>query len=247
MVELSFAERLLLPVMRYATIPRHIGFIMDGNRRYAQQQNLVSVKGHDMGSEKLLQVLNWCLLLGVQEVTVYAFSIDNFNRSKEEVDYLMNLAADKFNKMADDEDDFLSKNRIQVAFWGNMELLPERVVSACQRLTERTSFDSPLLRFNILFAYSSKFDLERAKALHLSSTGLPGSGLEDFRKFLFSRDSLPLDLVVRTSGETRLSDFLIWNIRGTTLIAFLNVLWPDLSIFSLARAILEFNRFRIKI
>ena len=213
---------------------------MDGNRRYAKQRDLPSIKGHDVGSDKLLQVLHWCLFLGVQEVSVYAFSIDNFKRAEDEVNYLMDLAAAKFNKMADDQDDFLVSNRVKVSFWGDMTLVPSHVKAACDRLEAKTSTFTPAVRLNVLFSYSSKFEVERAKKLALADSG----ETKDFKKWLFSKDSLPVDLIVRTSGETRLSDFMVWQISEKTLLAFLNVMWPDLSIFSLARALVHFTRFK---
>lgn len=215
---------------------------MDGNRRYAKQRQLPTVKGHDVGSDKLLQVLHWCLFLGVQEVSVYAFSIDNFNRTPDEVTYLMDLAAAKFNKMADDEDNFLVNNRVKVTFWGDMSLVPPHVKAACDKLVSKTSTYTPAVRLNVLFAYSSNFEITRAKKLALAETGTYEH--QDLKPWLFSCDSLPVDLIVRTSGETRLSDFMIWQISEKTLLAFLDVMWPDLTVFSLARAIVHFTSFK---
>jgi ditrans,polycis-polyprenyl diphosphate synthase len=235
MVQSYVEQYVLLPLLKFASIPKHIGFIMDGNRRYAKKRQLPSIKGHDMGSDKLLQVLEWCLILGVQEVSVYAFSIDNFKRSPEEVMYLMDLAAAKFNDMA--EDSFLITNRVKVSFWGNLSLLPSHVKEACDKLVATTSAYQHKVRLNILFAYSSEFEGSRAREL-------AGPENLEISSFLFSKDSFPLDLIVRTSGETRLSDFMILQISQNTLILFLNVFWPELSLFRLGVALFHFTRFK---
>ena len=254
---LSFLEQhLFLPILRCGQTPRHIGFIMDGNRRFAKQRNIPTVQGHDSGSDKLKQVLLWCLNLGVKEVTVYAFSMDNFKRSEEEVSYLMDLAAHKFSTMAEEDDHFLIKNRVSVRFWGDLSLVPDRTREACEGLEEKTSHYEPRVKLNILFAYSSKYELDRAMALSTdesvssastesSTPSSPVNLMASIQPFLFSAKSLPPDLIVRTSGETRLSDFLIWQITSESVIAFLDEMWPELSLWSLAKVLLRYHLFRV--
>lgn len=95
----SWLQRLCVNVLKTGAVPKHVAFIMDGNRRFAQKKNVQKIEGHTKGFDKLAETLQWCLDLGIPEVTVYAFSIENFKRSKEEVDTLMRLAKDKFEQL----------------------------------------------------------------------------------------------------------------------------------------------------
>ena len=250
-VNLSVFERMiLLPFFRHSKVPLHVGFIMDGNRRYAISHDQPTLQGHRMGYSRLRRVLLWCFELGVKEVSVYAFSVDNFSRSKEEVEYLMDLAADKFSLMCQD-DSFIMKQGIRVRVCGERSLLRPDLVEVIERLESKTR-NHTRGTFNILLAYSSKRELQQAVEKvqrDLSSTGGSWKTNDtDSAQLVWDQISshfyiqTPLDLLVRTSGETRLSDFLLWQIEPEkTLIIFEKNLWPNYSLVSFAKSLLRYN------
>ncbi|KAG8588715.1 hypothetical protein GDO81_006070 [Engystomops pustulosus] len=172
--ELSLIERLCANVLKAGPMPKHVAFIMDGNRRYAKKCHVERQEGHSQGFEKLAETLRWCLNLGICEVTVYAFSIENFKRSKEEVDGLMELARQKFT-----------------------------------RLLEEKCF------LNVCFAYTSRHEVTNAvcEVARGVQEGLiePRDVTENLLdQCLYTSHSPDPDLLIRTSGEVRLSDFLLW-------------------------------------
>lgn len=119
-------HNLLIKVLKVGKIPKSVAIIMDGNRRYATQQNKEKHEGHNSGLKKLEEAMQWCLELGVKELTVFALSTDNLKRSQVEVDTLMRLARDSFTKMTEKEG-FMDKNGIQVKILGDLDMLPEDV------------------------------------------------------------------------------------------------------------------------
>ncbi|XP_016104578.1 dehydrodolichyl diphosphate syntase complex subunit DHDDS-like [Sinocyclocheilus grahami] len=121
--QLSFLERLTANILKAGPMPKHVAFIMDGNRRFAQKAHVERQEGHSQGFEKLAETLRWCLNLGIHEVTVYAFSIENFKRSKEEVDGLMELARQKFSRLLTEQEN-LEKHGVCIRVLGDLTLLP---------------------------------------------------------------------------------------------------------------------------
>lgn len=217
-LERILPAKLIIGVLQQAEIPAHIGFIMDGNRRFARTSEKPVLSGHLSGSTTLQHVLDWCYHLNVKEVSVYAFSVDNFKRPLEEVSYLMNLAEKKFTELATDENSVVYRRQVRIKFWGDLRLVPEAVRKACEDLEAVTAkFQGP--RLNILFAYSSAYERKSMCS--------------------FSQDSLPLELIIRTSGETRLSDFMLNQISGKTTIVFVDEFWPQLSLLSFGLAIMK--------
>jgi ditrans,polycis-polyprenyl diphosphate synthase len=241
-MELSFLERhVILPVLKSCEIPGHIGFIMDGNRRHARCMNEHTLVGHRQGYERLQKVLLWCYEIGVQEVSVYAFSVDNFSRSTEEVDYLMNLAIEKLAQLVE-PGSFIMKHGIRVRVCGDKSLLRPELQAVIDRVESETS-EHTAGYFNVLLAYSSKRELDQAiQRAHFEVSPKCISWL-DIESRLYN--STPLDLVVRTSGETRLSDFLIWQLQPEkTLVVFEKHFWPSYSIFDFAKCLLRYDFFR---
>jgi ditrans,polycis-polyprenyl diphosphate synthase len=242
-VELSFFEkRICLPLIRLLSVPGHIGFIMDGNRRYARQQNEPTMIGHRMGYDRLRRVLLWCYELGMEEISVYAFSMDNFSRSQEEVDYLMELAESKLLDLCVDGG-FIMRNEIRVRICGEKSLLRPSLLEVIERVETKTAHHTRGV-FNVLFAYSSKHELGKAIEQCVYTKGNKRTDWDDIVSNLYV--SRPVDLIVRTSGETRLSDFLIWQIKpDETVIVFDKHYWPDYSIVDFMMGLLRYN-FRIR-
>ena len=231
-------------VMRAGPVPRHVAFIMDGNRRWAKQLGVKTLKGHTAGYEAMCGILEHCKDLGVEVVTVYAFSIENFKRDQAEVDYIMDLAMRKFEDAVSETGD-LFKHRVRVRVLGDLTLLPRSVREASARITFATAKnDGPIC--NICLSYTSRQEI--AATVRSVVDGVRDGLLEvdDCDVSLLSRAMYTADLptpelLVRTSGETRLSDFMLWQCASAHL-AFTPVLWPSFSCWQLMKILLDFQR-----
>lgn len=215
--DLSWAQRFALEVIKSGKIPRHVAFIMDGNRRYAKKLHLNhSTDGHVHGFDKLAQALQWCLDIGIEEVTVYAFSIENYKRSESEVNTLMQLAREKFNRFMEEKDE-LNKRGICIRMIGNWTLLPvdlQKCMADVMLLTENNT----KAFLNVAFSYTSRDEI--TESIRDIVDGVKRNELEPnditddlIRRCMYSGRSSDPDLLVRTSGESRLSDFLLWQVR----------------------------------
>eukprot|EP00887_Chlorella_sp_A99_P007833 scaffold20.g7833.t1 len=262
----AWAQRMLAALLASAgPVPQHIAFIMDGNRRYAEQRHLRRVQGHSYGFAKLIAAAEWCLDLGVRHVSVYAFSIDNYKRSGEEVETLMALAEEKLAEMLQ-ERHVLARRGVQVRLTGDLTLAPPSVRAAAQQVMDATRGNTAAV-LNICFSYTASEEMLRAldagnlnagslEAAHTAEAGGNGAAactsgshgggcggggpLAALDARLYTAGCPPVDLLIRTSGETRLSDFLLWQCRHALLV-FTDVLWPDISFLDLAAAILRFQ------
>jgi ditrans,polycis-polyprenyl diphosphate synthase len=242
-VELSLFEKcVILPILRNCKIPEHVGFIMDGNRRFARTKSQPTLHGHRMGYTKLRRVLLWCFEIGVREVSVFAFSVDNFSRSADEIQYMMDLAVEKLGALAK-ADSFVMQQGIRVRICGERSLLRQDLVEIITDLESKTQRHSAGV-FNILLAYSSKRELQQAVSRTHIKANTPILGVWD-NVLSNMYVQTPLDLVVRTSGETRLSDFLIWQIQpNKTLVIFESNFWPNYSLRDFAKNLIRYNYFR---
>ncbi|PJF16970.1 Ditrans,polycis-polyprenyl diphosphate synthase ((2E,6E)-farnesyl diphosphate specific) [Paramicrosporidium saccamoebae] len=224
----SYFRRLVFVILRQGRIPTHIAFIMDGNRRYATKRRLAKRSdGHLHGSRKFEEILKWSLELGVKEVTVYAFSIENFKRPKEEVDTLMRLATEKLEELV--------QNRIRVV--GELDLLPHEVLkSACSAMYYTRHYTNHIV--NICFPYTSTAEILSASNRLLQSGFAP----TESRLSQLMWVGVP-DIVVRTSGERRLSDFLTWQCsqKPSPMIAFVDAFWPDFGLRHLLPMLLRYQ------
>lgn len=213
---LNWAQKFALKVIKSGKIPRHVAFIMDGNRRYAKKLHLsTSTDGHIHGFDKLAEALQWCLDIGIEEVTVYAFSIENFKRSEAEVNTLLQLAREKFDKFMEEKDE-LNKRGICIRMIGNWRLLPadlQKSMADAMLLTENNN--KAIL--NVAFSYTSRDEITesiRDIVDGVKRNELHHSDITDdlIRRCMYSGKSSDPDLLVRTSGESRLSDFLLWQV-----------------------------------
>lgn len=241
--ELNFVERLCASILKVGPMPKHVAFIMDGNRRFAQKCRMERAEGHSQGFEKLAETLRWCLNLNIREVTVYAFSIENFKRSKEEVDGLMELARQKFTRLLEEQAN-LKKHSVRIRVLGNLSLLPGDIQELiAQAMLATQSYNKCFL--NVCFAYTSRHEITSAvseMALGVEDGLLRPSDLSEtlLGKCLYSSNSPDPDLLIRTSGEVRLSDFLLWQTSHSCLV-FQPVLWPEYSFWNLCQAILQYQ------
>ncbi|NWT58710.1 DHDDS synthase, partial [Erythrocercus mccallii] len=241
--ELTIIERFCANIIKAGPMPKHVAFIMDGNRRYAQKCHVERQQGHSQGFDKLAQTLRWCLNLGIQEVTVYAFSIENFKRSKEEVDGLMDLARQKFSRLLEEQEN-LKKHGVCIRVLGDLPLLPVDIQELiAQAVLATRNYNKCFL--NVCFAYTSRHEISNAvreMAWGVEQGLLEPSDVSEslLDKCLYTNNSPDPDLLIRTSGEVRLSDFLLWQTSHSCLV-FQSVLWPEYSFWNLCEAILQFQ------
>lgn len=241
--ELSWLESITARVLRQGRIPKHLAVIMDGNRRYAKLHKKTAIEGHNEGFNKLSEVLFWCRQLGITEVTVYAFSIENFKRNQKEVDALMNLAENKFREILEDRKQ-LEDEGVRIRVLGNTTYLPVSLQQVCAELTLVTQHNTKYF-LNIGLSYTSREEM--CTAIENLVAGA-NKGIVKVRHFseallssaMYSRDSPDPDLLVRTSGEVRLSDFLLWQ-TGFTVVEFIPSLWPELTFWQFLAAILHYQ------
>ncbi|XP_020809105.1 dehydrodolichyl diphosphate synthase complex subunit DHDDS [Drosophila serrata] len=242
----SLTERIAMRTLRICgQIPHHVAFVMDGNRRFARSQHIDKIEGHSRGFEKLADCLRWCLDVGVREVTTFAFSIENFKRSSEEVDGLFNLAREKFDRLLQ-ETARLEEHGIRIRVIGNIELLPpdlQKLMATAMLSTERND----KLFLNVAFAYTSRDEITQAveTVLRHGNEDIEPTDISErlLEECLYTRHSPPPDLVFRTSGETRLSDFMMWQL-STSVLYFSNVLWPQITFWHFLASILAYQRDR---
>lgn len=222
-------------------IPKHIAIIMDGNGRWANRLGLPRVAGHHSGMKNVKKITIAANQIGVQVLTLYAFSTENWKRPKEEVDYLLRLPHEFFIKEIDE----LMRENVKVIMTGYKEDLPEHTLQPIEQAIERTKHNTGLI-LNFAINYGSRKEMiEGIKDLHLDivSGRLNIQDLDDetYEQYLLT-DQLPeLDLLIRTSGEYRLSNFMLWQIAYTELW-FTEVYWPDFKEHHLYAAILEYQK-----
>jgi tritrans,polycis-undecaprenyl-diphosphate synthase [geranylgeranyl-diphosphate specific] len=222
----------------------HIAIILDGNRRWASEKELNPWLGHKKGAETVEQLLDWCEKLGVKFVTLYTFSTENFRRSPEEIGEIMKIAEEKFRKLLTDER--IHRNKVHVKVIGRLNLLPENLqclIGDVEKATE--NYDKQFLNF--AFAYGGRAEIvdaaktiaEKVKAGELNLDDVDESTVEKYLYTAHMPKQDP-DLIIRTSGEERLSGFLLWQSAYSEL-AFLDVYWPDFRLIDLLRAIRTFQ------
>ncbi|KAJ3016030.1 hypothetical protein HKX48_004248 [Thoreauomyces humboldtii] len=235
-------------LLRTGPIPKHVAFIMDGNRRYAQKVGVKPGVGHAAGSKKLEETLEWCMNLGIQVVTVYAFSIENFKRPKEEVDVLMDLACRKLQDFADNRQApsrLVEKYSIRVKVLGDRSLLPPHVQNAARQAEASTKHHTRAV-LNICCPYTSRHEMATAVASAVREVREGRCAVEDIDErmidaYMGTGGDPDLDLLVRTSGEKRLSDFLLWQVSKPCQTHFLDVLWPDFTFWNMLPILLSFQ------
>jgi ditrans,polycis-polyprenyl diphosphate synthase len=195
-------------------------------------------------------VLDVCFRLGVEHVTVYAFSIENFNRSKEEVDTLFELLRDKLDGISRNEDSYTLQNKVRVKIIGNKTLIPLDILKDLETIEARTSTSESKRALNVCFPYTSRDEITHAIRQIAQRTVNGGIdpkdiGVKDLHDALYlGPDTPPLDLLIRTSGHTRLSDFMLWQCNSNCTIEFVNTLWPDFRFLSITLLLFKWMYYR---
>lgn len=236
-------EENMLETIKKSNLPTHIAVIMDGNRRFARELKMSANEGHEMGKKKLEEFLDWCFVIGIKIVTVYAFSTENFSRDSDEIEYLMNLYAESFNNIIKDER--VIRNKIKIRMIGKIDLLPDYVREAAKRAEEFTKdYDNFLL--NVAIAYGGReeiIDAIRKMATDVKNGKIKPEDIDDniMHKYLYTGEIQDPDLIIRTSGEERISNFLLWQSAYSELY-FMDVYWPEMTRLDLLKAIRDFQR-----
>tara|TARA_Y100000310_G_C20635302_1_gene790840 strand:- start:364 stop:1083 length:720 start_codon:yes stop_codon:yes gene_type:complete len=222
-------------------VPRHIAIIMDGNRRFSKRLMLKPWKGHEWGAKKVEKLLDWCRELEIKELTLYTFSVQNFNRPKVEFDYLMNIFKKEFDRIKDDER--IHKYRINLNFIGRLYMFPEQIQERMNALMDMTK-DYNDYQVNFAMAYGGKSEVIDATAKIAKQVKEGKLDLEQINEETFSKnlyfDHEP-DLIIRTGSEKRTSNFLIWQSSYSEWF-FLEKMWPEFEKEDLEMAINEFSK-----
>src|SRR3989344_765801 len=214
----------------------HLAIILDGNRRYAQKKLKEPWRGHDHGGEKVSQLFDWCKELSIQELTLYAFSLQNFKRDKKEVDYLMDLFCKYFT--APELKERVKQDRIKINFIGRIYLLPEKVQKIIQALQQETK-DNADFKVNFAMAYGGREELVDAVNKILQEGKIKQVDEKILSRYLYLR-SEP-DLIIRTGSEKRTSNFLLWQSWYSEWF-FLDKLWPEFVKEDLLKVVEEFSQ-----
>ena len=235
---LAVEAKLLREVLEHPLKVNHLAIIMDGNRRFAWRSNLATGLGHRIGKQKLERVLDWVLELNIPWFTVYALSTENLNRPQEELDVLFDLYVEGLRDIADDER--IHENKVRVNIIGRRELLPERVNDAIDYAESKTA-DYDQFVFTVCLAYGSREEMitaiqSIAKDFAAGDISLDAINQQAVSDRLYTADMPDPDLVIRTSGEERISNFLLWQMAYSELY-FTDVFWPSFSKKDLLKAI----------
>ena len=239
----EFRDYKLIEQIKQNPVPKHIAIIMDGNRRFAQELGLRPNAGHLYGRDKIKEVLEWCFELKIKILTLYAFSTDNFERGSGEVKALMNLCKEELDKAANDSR--IHKNQVQVNVIGHLESLPEEIRKSAKYIMDETKkYDNYSL--NIALAYGGREEIIRAIQSIASDVKKDKLKIEEITKlkvstYLYTRGIPDPDLILRTSGEERISNFLLWQLAYSELY-FSDVFWPALQKRDLLKAIKTYQQ-----
>lgn len=221
-------------------LPKHIAVIMDGNGRWAKKQGLLRVVGHEQGTKAVRQTVEGCAELGVKHLTLYAFSTENWNRPKIEVQTLMKLLVKSLKK----EIKTLQDNNIKLTAIGALHDLPQKARAELQEVIEKTKENSNMT-LTLALSYGSRDEIvtvvkalcDKVKNNIISLETIDESIIN---KHLYTQNLPDVDLLIRTSGEQRISNFLLWQIAYAELY-FTDVLWPDFAKEDLYKALINYQ------
>ena len=220
--------------------PRHIAIIMDGNGRWAKKRGLPRTAGHAAGAESFRRIANYCRTLGVEYLTVYAFSTENWKRSADEVAGIMRLLGRYLQEALED----MEKNRVCFRFFGDLSKLSPELQKLCHDAERRSAeYD---LQVNFCLNYGGRDEIVRAAKTFAAEVAEGKRNPEELTEellsqYLYSKDVPDPELIIRPSGELRTSNFLLWQSAYSEYV-FMNVLWPDFSPADLDQAIEEYHR-----
>ena len=221
--------------------PRHVAIILDGNRRFARRIMAKPWKGHEFGAEKVGKLFRWCSELGISELTLYAFSIDNFHRPKAEFDFLMKLIEQGFDEIRENKE--IHERRLRINFLGRIEMFPPAVTRSMKALMEATKdYDGYVVNFCMAYGGRQEIvDAARKLIGDLEKGKIKNSDVneETFKNYLYTADEP--DMIIRTGGEKRTSNFLIYQSIYSEWF-YLEKMWPEFEKQDLIDCICEFRK-----
>ena len=242
----GYEQRLAREVGAGGKLPRHLGLILDGNRRYARAGGMGREMGHSFGADKAHEVLQWCLELGIPAVTIWVLSTDNSSRDPEEIAHILSLLEREALNLSTDPR--IHANRVRVRAIGQHSNFPGHVLNALRELESRTAhYDG--MRLNIAVGYGGREEIVDAVKLHLSAQAAAGVTLEQataelapdhISAHLYTADTPDPDFIIRTSGEIRLSGFMLWQSVYSEYY-FCDVYWPGFRRVDFLRALRDFQ------
>jgi undecaprenyl diphosphate synthase len=231
----------LIDNINKTNLPKHLAIIMDGNGRWAKQKGLLRAFGHENGTKSVRTVVETCAKLGIEHLTLYAFSTENWNRPKLEVDILMKLLISSLKN----ELKTLQDNNIRLNSIGNLDLLPKSAQKELREVISKTSANSRMV-LTLALSYGSREEIVNAvKAISdkVKNNIISIDAIDEsiINQHLYTQNLPDVDLLIRTSGEHRISNFLLWQIAYAELY-FTDVLWPDFKDEDLYEAIISYQK-----
>jgi tritrans,polycis-undecaprenyl-diphosphate synthase [geranylgeranyl-diphosphate specific] len=231
--------------MLISIVPEHIGIIPDGNRRLAKRLMKKPRKGHEWGLEKIKKVLEWCEELGIKVMTFYVMSLENLERRpKRELDFIFSLARKELENIQKDKNHIVRKNKVKVMFFGRLDLLPENLQDGIRKVSEITKDHSDYF-LNLAIAYGGRqeiVDSARRIAYDVRKGAINPGEIDEsiLREYFWTNGVSDPDLIIRTGGEKRLSNFLTFQSTYSELV-FLDKFWPEFGKEDFFNAIKEFS------
>ena len=229
---------------KLVNIPKHVAMILDGNRRWAKQNNLPSYLGHKQGAENIYNLCDWCLKCGVKYLSLYCLSYENLNRAKEELEYIYNYIVNNFNDKRIDE--LKKKQHVNISVFGDISLLPNDVQSAiCSVQKNQIPANDIKLNLNICICYSGRQEILKAIKDLFKDIQVGGVDINDidetkFSEYLYTKNCPEPDLLIRCGKEKRVSNFLLWQI-GYCELYFCDKLWPEFNEQDFLLALYDFQ------
>lgn len=215
--------------------PNHIGFILDGNRRWAKERGLPVNFGHKAGVEAILKTVKALLKFEIPHASIFAFSTENWKREKSEIDGIFNLVREMF----ENQSSVFEENEVKVNIFGDLKDFPKDMQEILENIVEKTQNNTKLV-FNICLNYGGRADIVKA-VNDLIEKGNKSVSEEDIKNNLYSKNQPDLDLVIRTSGEQRISNFMIFQLAYAELY-FPKIYWPDFDEKELVKSLKIFEK-----
>ncbi len=230
-------EELLVKQIDFSRLPRHVAVIMDGNGRWAEKRHLPRIEGHRAGADSVQEIVETSARLGIEFLTLYAFSKENWKRPKHEVSTLWRLLKDYLKK----QDKVLVKNNLRLKVIGQRERIPAAVRKELDRVEELTKKDSGLTVI-LALSYGGRDEIvEAVKKISKEKIDIESLDEEKFSRYLYTTEIPDPDLLIRTSGELRVSNFLLWQIAYSE-IWITPELWPDFRRKHLLQALVDYQK-----
>ena len=228
----------------FSNVPKHVAFIMDGNGRWANKKGLPRTMGHKAGAETLFSIVDIAKHMGIKAITVYAFSTENWKRSKDEIDYIFKL----LEKTLDEKKEELKRKDIQIRIMGDLNRLIgeyDSLKSKMEEIVEYSKSNNGII-LNIAFNYGGKDEIINATkkiAMDVKNNNLSVDKINEelFESYLMTNGLPKIDLMIRTSGEKRISNFLLWQLAYSEMI-FTSTYWPDFDEAELSKCIIEYQK-----